>query len=417
MTVRISLRRRVTLAYTVLGLVLSLLFAAATVFITEDYEHILVDEILRGQADDYALRLAANPATVLPQSHRLSGYLRRIDGRGNVPAGLAALDPGIHESGGDSAEGIHVGVFDTDQGRLYFVIDLSDIERLESHLEWFLIGVIVLGTGVAGWLGWLLAGGTVAPVRRLAEAVDALTTRPQASALADTVSDDELGRLAASIDRYQARLVDTDAQERRFFADASHELRTPIAVVRGAAELLLDEQALPERTRGVLQRMDRGVRELTDLLDVVLDLARRRELDFEWVDAGALLREAAASLQEGGSNSSLHVRIDASGEWRVSRRESLLVLRGVLRHLLPPDCHGILSIHGKDHVLDMSYVAADGAPLPRLRSTTLLSDSGLALTLLGRLAAALEWELDDELSPDTTSRRARIRLPHSALSS
>ncbi|MCY7355439.1 MAG: HAMP domain-containing histidine kinase [Lysobacter sp.] len=415
MTVRISLRRRVTLAYTVLGLVLSLLFAAATVFITEDYEHILVDEILRGQADDYALRLAANPATVLPQSHRLSGYLRRIDGHGNVPAGLAALDPGIHERGGDSAEGIHVGVFDTDQGRLYFVIDLSDIERLESHLEWFLTGVIVLGTGVAGWLGWLLAGGTVAPVRRLAEAVDALTTRPQASALADTVSDDELGRLAASIDRYQARLVDTDAQERRFFADASHELRTPIAVVRGAAELLLEEQRLPERTRGVLQRMDRGVRELTDLLDVVLDLARRRELDFEWVDANALLREAAASLQEAGSNSSLDIRIDASGQWRVSRRESLLVLRGVLRHLLPPDCRGILSLRGEHHVLDMSYVAADGASLPRLRSTALRSDSGLALTLLGRLAAALEWELDDEVSPDTTSRRVRIRLPHSAL--
>ena len=407
--VKISLRRRVALAYTVLGLMLSLLFAAATVFITEDYEHILVDEILRGQADDYALRLAANPATALPQSHRLSGYLRRIDGRGNVPAGLAALVPGIHESVDDSAEGIHVGVFDTDQGRLYFVIDLSDIERLESHLEWFLIGVIVLGTGVAGWLGWLLAGSTVAPVRRLAEAVDALPTWPQASTLAGTVSDDELGRLAASIDRYQARLVEADAQERRFFADASHELRTPIAVVHGAAELLLDEPALPVRTRGVLQRMDRGVRELTDLLDVVLDLGRRRELKFESVDAAALLREAAASLQEACSNSSLEVRIDARGEWRVPRRESLLVLRGVLRHLLPANCRGILLLRGEGDVLDMSYIAADGAsPAPARPAQR--SDGGLAVTLLGRLAAALGWRFEEE-SPDATIRRVRIRLP------
>jgi len=412
-TVRISLRRRVALAYTVLGLVLSLLFAAATVFITEDYEHILVDEILRGQADDYALRLAANPATVLPQSHRLSGYLRRIDGRGNVPTGLAALGPGIHESHGDSAEGIHIGVFDTDQGRLYFVIDLSDIERLESHLEWFLIAVIVLGTGVAGWLGWLLAGGTVAPVRRLAEAVDALPTRPQTSGLADAVSDDELGRLAAAIDRYQGRLVEADMQERSFFADASHELRTPIAVVRGAAELLLDDAQLPAASRRVLQRMDRGVRELTDLLDVVLDLGRRRDPVTETVQVRTLLRDAAAALQEGGANPDLDIAIDASGEWRVPQREALLVLRGVLRHLVPVEGRGRLSLRGERTLLEMSYMAADEshALAPH---TPQRSDSGLPVTLLGRLAATLDWRFEEQTF-DTSARRVRIRLPEAAL--
>lgn len=410
---RVSLRRRVALAYTVLGLVLSLLFAVATMFITEDYEHILVDEILRGQADDYALRLAANPATVLPQTHRLSGYLLHADGSGNIPAEFAALDPGTHESDDPAREGIHIGVFDTDQGRLYFVIDLSDIERLERHLAWFLVGVVVLGTGVAGWLGWLLAGGTVAPVRRLAEAVDALPTQPHASDLAGTVSDDELGRLAASIDRYQVRLVEADAQQRRFFADASHELRTPIAVVRGAAELLLDETTLPAATRRVLQRLDRGVREVTDLLDVVLDLARRREPVIETVAADSLLQEAAASLQEAGAHPQLHIEIEASGAWRVPRRESLLVLRGVLRQLLPPDSHGRLLLRGEGDLLEMSYVAADGSE-PPAREAPQRSDNGLAVTLLGRLADALDWRFEDPTFA-MAARRVRIRLPGASL--
>ncbi|MEJ7747481.1 MAG: HAMP domain-containing sensor histidine kinase [Luteimonas sp.] len=411
-TARVSLRRRVAFAYTLLGFVLSLLFAAATVFITEDYEHILVDEILRGQADDYALRIAANPATVLPQSHRLSGYLRRTDGSGDVPADLAALDPGIHESRTGYVEDIHVGVFDTDQGRLYFVIDLSDIERLERHLAWFLIGVVALGTGMAGWLGWLLAGGTVAPVRRLAEAVDALPTQPQASDLAGAVSDDELGRLAASIDRYQARLVEANAQQRRFFADAGHELRTPIAVVRGAAELLLDDTTLPAATRRVLQRLDRGVREVTDLLDVVLDLARRREPVIEAVAADSLLRDAAASLQEAGAHPHLQIDIEASGTWRVPRRESLLVLRGVLRHLLPADSDGVLLLRGEGDVLEMSYSVAEGSdPLVR-RPAPQRSDSGLAVTLLGRLAAELGWRFEHQ---DLAARRVRVRLPESAV--
>ncbi|MEO6365711.1 MAG: HAMP domain-containing sensor histidine kinase [Luteimonas sp.] len=408
-TTRVSLRRRVALAYTGLGFVLSVLFAAATVFITEDYEHILVDEILRGQSDDYALRLAANPATMLPQTHRLSGYLRRADGSGNIPAELAVLGPGTHESKAPAQEGLHVGVFDTDQGRLYFVIDLSDIERLERHLDWFLIAVVVLGTTLAGWLGWMLAGATVAPVRRLAEAVDALPTQPRASALAGSVSDDELGRLAASIDHYQARLVEADAQERRFFADASHELRTPIAVVRGAAELLLDDGTLPGATRRVLQRLDRGVREVTDLLDVVLGLARRREPLIETVAADSLLRGVAAALQEAGAHPHLQIDIEASGAWRVPTRESLLVLRGVLRQLLPSDSHGRLLLRGEGDLLEMSYVAAEGSE-PPARPVPQRSDNGLAVTLLGRLADALEWRFEDQTF-DSGTRRVRIRLP------
>lgn len=403
-----SLRRRVTLAYTSLGLILSFSFAVAAVFITEDYEHILVDEILRGQADDYALRLAANPATVLPQSHRLSGYLRRPNGQGSVPLELVNLAPGIHETESYGVEGIHIGVFDTDQGRLYFVIDLSDIERLERHLELFLIGVIVVGTALAGWLGWLLATRTIAPVRRLAEAVDALSTRPQASALADTVGDDELGRLATSIDRYQTRLLDADTLERRFFADASHELRTPIAVVRGAAELLLDESALPERTRRVLQRMDRGVRELTDLLDVLLQLGRRRELEFEVVDTKEFLVEVVDSLQD-AAGSSLDVRIEAKGEWRVARRESLLVLRGVLRHLLISDDNGMLTMRVEGDVLEMSFSTSNSAAVAPIGLAAQRSDGGLAVTLVGRMAEALGWKID-VMAPTDTARRARIRL-------
>jgi len=407
-----TLRRRVALAYTLLGLVLSLLFAGATVFIAEDYEHIIVDEILRGQAEDYGLRLAADPFTPLPQTHRLSGYLRHPDGSGNVPAEFAELPPGIHESDGDASEGIHIGVFDTDQGRMFFVIDLRDIERMERDLAWFLAAVIVLGTAIAGWLGWIFAGRTLVPVRKLAQAVDALPTRPQASDLAEAVSDDELGKLASAIDRYQNRLVQADASERSLYADASHELRTPIAVVRASAEVLLDDPTASDYARQRLHRLDRGMRELGDLLDVLLDLARRRELVMEELDAAGLLEETVSSLAPADGGVRQPIEIDATGTLRASQRESLLLLRGVIRRVLPPEMPGTLALRYADSVFRIVF-SADGEPGRQSAGSpvaTERSDRGLGLTLIARLAAQLGWEIDDRRANDRP-REVSIRVP------
>src|SRR5690606_14205343 len=147
-----------------------------------------------------------------------SGY--RIDTPG-LPRDYAGLAPGVHEDARN--EGLHVGVFDTAAGRLVFTIDLADIEALERHLHLFIAAMIVLGTLLAGWLGWLLSRVATRPVAALAESVDALPVEPRATRLAKEVGTDELGRLARAIDAYQARLVDADAREQAFFADASHE--------------------------------------------------------------------------------------------------------------------------------------------------------------------------------------------------
>jgi hypothetical protein len=388
-----NLRVRVTLAFTLMGALLSLLFAAAALYITEDYEQIVVDEILRGQAEDYRLRLSLQPLTPLPRTHRLSGYLRTPEGHSDVPPELRAFGPGIHEIEEESDDGVHVGVFDTERGRLYFVIDLSDIERLERHLAKFLTAIVVFGTALSGWLGWLLARATIAPVRRLAAAVDGLPTHAQPTSLGAEMGSDELGRLAHAIDGYQARLVEADASERSFFADASHELRTPVAVVRGAVELLLDEPIADEGTRRRVQRLDRGIRELGELLDIMFGMVRGQGAELTLVDARALLRDAVAEWTA-VERSALSIRIDASGRLRVTEHEALLVLRGILRRLVPQDATGILAIGLSGQRLELSHTAV-GSAAPSHRATAARSDRGLGLTLVGRLAQRIGWRIEE----------------------
>lgn len=408
-TRRASLRWTMAWAFTLLGALLSVLFAGATLYITEDYEHILVDEILRGQADDYSLRLRTHPDAPLPRTRRLSGYVQRPMGATDVPTELQGLPPGIHEHETEVEDGIHIGVFDTHVGRLFFVIDLTDIERLERHLAKFLIGVVLLSTGVSAWLGWLLAGATLAPVRRLASAVDALPAQPQRTQLAAEAAPDELGRLAHAFDRYQARLVEADESERAFYADASHELRTPVAVVRGAVELLVEEPGATEGMRRRLQRLDRGVSELTELLDVLLGQVRQRELVPVTVAATDLLAAAVAPFQEAHAQR-IWFDIDAIGTMHVPEREAVLILRGIIRRMLPAAASGRLALRFAQGQLQLDFSDEPDKVLPSEPLAGPRSDRGLGLTLIGRLAARLGWRIEEVL--DTAGRRrVRLHLP------
>lgn len=377
----LPLQRRVALAMTVLGFLLSALFALTTLAVTEDYEYVLANEILRGQAEDYGLRLSTGLPARLPRTHRLSGYTGA-----DVPARYAHFPLGVHED--DSDDSVHVGVFDTSAGRLYFMIDLSDIEALEQHLGWVAAATVIAGTLLAGLLAWLFAGAALKPLGRLAQALDALPVQPQATALRARTSGDELGRLAGAIDDYQRRLVEADAHEQAFFADASHELRTPIAVVQGATEVMLDDVDAGTDPRRIerLQRLDRGVREMTDLVEMLLAVARRRSLQYERIDASALLHEAVDALQADPARAA---GIAASGALRIPRREALLLLRHAIGKLGWPSSGRALSLRLDGDRLEIATDPGDGAAAPAQRS-----DGGGLGALAQRLTERLGWRCE-----------------------
>ncbi|MGB4859498.1 MAG: HAMP domain-containing sensor histidine kinase, partial [Dokdonella sp.] len=329
-----SLRWRVTLAFGLLGAVMSGLFAAATTFITEHYEEVLLDGMLSSVAADIGARHAQRTGkpVVLPQSHTLAGFLRHADGSGSVPEEYTSLPLGMHEVDLDDQRELRVGVFELDGDRLYLAVNLVDVESLETGLELILAAIVVIGTLIAAWLGWLFAGRTIAPVRRLAEAVEALPTRAQRTELGQREANDELGRLAVAIDSYQRRLVHADERERTFFADASHELRTPLAVVRGTAELLLDDGQLADQPRARIERLDRGVQTLADLLEVLLGLARGTTSPVELVDAAAWLDTTFADTPV-IHRLEIRVASDAAGRLELRSREASLVVRGIVRRL------------------------------------------------------------------------------------
>ena len=402
-----SLRWRVTLAFGALGALLSLLFAWATIFITEHYENVLVDGMLGGFAVDIAARNVGQPLDQrsLPQTHTLQGYLRLADGSGDVPPELASLPLGTHEPELGEEFDVRVGVFDLGNQRLYLAINLDDVEPLESDLERILGAIVVFGTLLAAWFGWLFAGRTIAPVSRLAQAVDALPSHAEETRLTRLVGRDELGRLAAAIDSYQARLVQAEARERAFFADASHELRTPLAVVRGTVELLLDDERLADVSRTRLERLDRGMSNLADLLEVLLDLARARIGRLDSVDCGDWLRGV---LRELDHDMAVDIEV-AQGAERIAvqPREGGLVVRGIARQLNRSGSSARIAIRvDQGELVFTSAVAQSGILEPHGKRNS--GDSGLGASLMGRLASQMGWVIDETR---LSEGQVRISLP------
>ncbi len=378
----IPLRLRFGLLAMLLGLALSSLASLELLAAAEEYESIIATELLRGQAEDYARLLAGGAPSALPRTQRLRGY--RIDDPA-LPQAYAALPLGMSED--PDNENSHIGVFDTRAGRLVFIIDLGDIEARERHQNRLMVLVTALGTALSGWLGWLLAGVAVKPVRKLAEGVEALPVQPRPTHLADQVSHDALGRLARAIDGYQARLVDADANEQAFLADASHELRTPLAVIQGAVEVLQDDVNATPAQRKRLARVERGVVEMRRLLEAMLAAARRKPLQAESVDVATLMRDAAEAASDGhGDDVTV---IAGTYSLHTEPREAILLLAGLIRRLRHTRS-GPLQMEQLDDRITLRIIEPEpsGPELVNARA-----DTCTGTALLDRLAARLGWRV------------------------
>ncbi|GIE76491.1 two-component sensor histidine kinase [Actinoplanes philippinensis] len=134
-------------------------------------------------------------------------------------------------------------------------------------------------------LGGLLVRAALRPVDELTREAAAISTLDSDRRLPAVAGDDEIARLAATLDGMLSRLAVAFARERAFVDDASHELRTPIAIMRGEIDLALQAVDDPEEVRRSLSAAQRQAARLGRLAEDMLLLARER------AGALAVLRE------------------------------------------------------------------------------------------------------------------------------
>jgi signal transduction histidine kinase len=134
------------------------------------------------------------------------------------------------------------------------------------------LSVLVLGTGT-GLVYWLL-GRALQPVRRIARLADTLSERELHRRVEVEAPDDELGELVRTFNRMLARLQASFDTLRAFTADASHELRSPLALMATELEVSLNRPVPPGEYRRVLRLLQSEVQHMTGVVERLLLLAR-----------------------------------------------------------------------------------------------------------------------------------------------
>ncbi|MBO0981195.1 cell wall metabolism sensor histidine kinase WalK [Microbacterium sp. SD291] len=164
---------------------------------------------------------------------------------------------------------------ETDVGMLTVARSIENVDDATATASLVLAVAVPLLLIVIGIVVWVVATRALAPVERMRRQVDGI----DGTALdrrVDAGRDDELGALAATMNRMLERIEEAQKTQRRFVSDASHELRSPLATIRQHAEVAVTHPASTsvQDLGGVV--LDEG-RRMQDLVEGLLLLARLDE--------------------------------------------------------------------------------------------------------------------------------------------
>lgn len=303
MTPTETLSRKIRWIFIVQGVIASLLITLGTLYGSLFLRDILLRQQIAEEAGRLWTLVDADPQAALPHSAYYERYF--VPARSmpdKVPPALRALPPGFHRMHDGTWRLAYVS--ERSEGTIYLNVAPGVTDNIVLWISILGVGLAVIGIAFISWLGYRRCKQIVAPVSQLADAVQAWDPRspqltrfdsPEVSG-ANTYEVAHLGDALASMSRRVEEYID---RERNFTRDASHELRTPVTVVRVAGDLLSTETLSPRGERS-LRRLRQATDDMEVLIDAFLVLARHPDVpvDSEDVSVQEIVHEEAANARE-----------------------------------------------------------------------------------------------------------------------
>ncbi|MET8307241.1 HAMP domain-containing sensor histidine kinase [Micromonospora sp. NPDC005173] len=252
----------------------------------------------------------------------IPGDLRRV---------VTAGEPAVQRVRIDGQPALVVGVPLSMSAAYFEVNSLRELEHTFQVLALALttVAVVIAGSGAA--LGWYATRHGLRPLTAVADAAEKIAAGDFTARL-DPATDPDLTRLSSSFNQMVDQLARRIERDRRFAADVSHELRSPLQTLAAAASVLARRREhQDERTVTaaglVADEIDRFQRLVNDLID----LARSDQPAHRApVDVVALAREACSAYDL--HPTLVHLAPGAPPTWRVERRRIAQVLANLLEN-------------------------------------------------------------------------------------
>jgi len=177
-------------------------------------------------------------------------------------------------------------------------------------------GLFPFGLILAGAGGWALAHRALMPVGKMTEAARRISSEKLDERLDETGTGDELDNLAKTLNQMLTRLDDAFRQVRQFSADVSHELQTPLTIIKGELEVALRSTRTPEEyqetVKSALEEIDRIARLVEGLLLLARSEAGVLRMDRQEVDLGQVLLKVHRQLKPLADARGIKLNLDSA---------------------------------------------------------------------------------------------------------
>jgi two-component system sensor histidine kinase QseC len=326
-------------AVTVLWLV-----AATTAYFDTKHD---VDELLDGYLAQTAAMLLARAGEETgeidiehaPQLHKYARHLVfQVWERGRLRLHSAHAPDTPLATGSDgfadaTIDGRRWRVFTGSDALRGVIVHVGEARRERDELAAGIARSLLVPLGIAlpllALMLWPAVTVGLQPLRRLRGEVE--SRDPRNLAPIDVDAPTEVAPLVASLNRLFARVRESIEHEKRFTADAAHELRTPVAALRVQAQVALGAASDDERRRALAQVLA-GCDRVTRLIGQLLTLAgleppaAERAAQFGACDVGAIVRTVVAEAAPLAIDKSIDVELDARSEARVDGNAELIAI-------------------------------------------------------------------------------------------
>ncbi|MES1923946.1 HAMP domain-containing sensor histidine kinase [Salinisphaera sp. T31B1] len=407
-----SLQFRVTAALALFVAVVCTLMVLALFAINERLESDLLNGIIAHEMDELIAEYPHEGDAALPNSATIVAFVVGPDEVDTLPRplrGLPLSEHGINIAFSNRTYRVATGSIG--DKRAFVAYDITAFEARESMFKIVLVTAAFIVLALAVPLGIWIARISLKPINSLADHVGNLRPGDATQPLADRFDRYEVGTIARAFDRFMTRLDGFVERERSFTADASHELRTPLAVIQGAIEVLQQDERIA--TSGPMVRIERAARQMADLIEALLFLARDEAQEIHSRDAScdaeSVITDVVDAYRPMLGAKTVEIAALEHCEIAAPRIALIIVLGNLLRNAIRHGgedvritlAHGLLTVADSGQgmtseqlrcAFDRGYRAGPGAGL------------GLGLYLVKRVADRYGWRIRLASRPDEGTR-------------
>jgi len=419
MKIRNSLRFRIICGFCLFGAILSVSYGIIVYVSLDMIDDHLIDSRLSQEVEQLLTHFRENLGQSFPSSQHIQVFTGTDAMPKDFQEALQFLPEGLHERYINKEE-YHVAVQLVPEllEPVYLLYDVGTLEFTEKRkvgIALLLSMGVLLVVALGLWIGLWMSRRVIAPISQLADRVRGLDPEDFPTDLPERVYDDEVGVLAVALTDSMKRVNTYVAREKQFSRDASHELRTPVTVIRGAVEILESSQVNSDPVlQRPLARIRRAVSDMENIIESLLWLAHHEALSENRVTCrpGAIIKEVIEQNRNLFRENPVDVDYiaEADPELRAPPAIFRIIIVNLIQNAFRYTVEGKITVRiCADRVtISDTGVGIDVCDLPSItephKRGCKSCGFGLGLAIVKRLCSRFNWEfaIDSEPGSGTT---------------